>query len=279
MCDEMPIDIHHIIPIRDGGDNKESNAAPLCPTCHRKWGNNPDHRKMISERRDAHYKKCESGDTAASIAAINVKLDSLPSEETIAHLVELIQQQSTSLAQTTIHLDDTEYSFTREEFIHPLIILELLGWISDRAETILSVDLCTANKSNRFCGDFAVEDVKGRRWVKFKALDNEQESISYAHIATTPGGTELVECYTNGGGSGIFGYVAAFRVTKEEALESDHRGRLSRRNRIVLTIIGNFLLGDRYGGSIQYDGQFLKIGPDRGWFNRGKEAEQSHRIP
>ena len=73
LCGKMPVEIHHIIPVNDGGDNAETNAAPLCPTCHRIWGNNPDHRKMIAERRDAHYERCSSTDPAA----IHAKLDSL----------------------------------------------------------------------------------------------------------------------------------------------------------------------------------------------------------
>ena len=270
VCGEMPVDVHHIIPAKDGGDNAESNAAPLCPTCHRKWGNNPDHRKMIAERRDAHYDRCRDGDTAASLADIKAGLESLSAR--------LACLENTGLVRSTIHLDDTEYSFTRKEFVHPLIVLELLGWISDTAETICSVDLCTANKSNRFYGEFSTNQVDGRTWVMGRGdagsrydmgSDDTGITIRYAHIATTQAGTELVECYINGGGSSIFGYVAAFRATKEEALGH---------SRIVLTILGSFGLGDRYYGSILYDGQFLNIGPDRGWFNRGKEVERKLRV-
>ena len=262
ICGEMPVDIHHIKPVKDGGDNAASNAAPLCPTCHRKWGNNPDHRKMIAERRDAHYECCSNADPVA----IHAKLDSLAAA--------LARLESIGLARAAIRLDDTEYSFKREEFVHPLIVLELLGWISDSEETICSVDLCTANKSNRFCGEFSTDRVDGLTWVKGRldmGPDEPSETIQYAHVATTQAGTELVQCHTCGGGSAVFGYVAAFRVTKEEALFG--------RERIALTILGSVGLGDRYSGRIHYDGQFLTVGPDRGWFNRGKEAERKVRIP
>ena len=101
--------------------------------------------------------------------------------------------------------------------------------------------------------------------------DEPSSTIQYAHVATTQAGTELVQCHTCGGGSGVFGYVAAFGITKEEAL-SGH-------NRIALTILGSVGLGDRYSGRIHYDGRFLRVGPDRGWFNRGQEAERKVRIP
>lgn len=262
ICGMMPVDIHHIKPVKDGGDNAASNAAPLCPTCHRTWGNNPDHRKMLAERRDAHYERCSNADPAA----IHAKLDSMAAA--------LTRLESMGLARDAIRLDDTKYSFSREEFVHPLIVLELLGWISDSVETICSVDLCTANKSDRFYGDFSIDRVDGLTWVKGRrdmGPDEPSETIHYAHVATTQAGTELVQCHTCGGGSGVFGYIAAFRVTKEEALFG--------RERIALTILGSIVLGDRYSGRIHYDGQFLRVGPDRGWFNRGKEAELKVRIP
>ena len=169
---------------------QKTNAAPLCPTCHRQWGNNPDHRKIIADRRDAHYDRCRNADIAADIAAdlaaIQAKLDS--------QAAALVRLESIGLARAPIRLDDTEYSFTREEFVHPLIVLELLGWISDTDETICSVDLCTANKSNRFYGEFSTDHVDGRNWVRGR--DDTGMDIRYAHIATTQAGTELVECYT-----------------------------------------------------------------------------------
>lgn len=265
ICGDIPVDVHHIVPAKDGGDNTETNAAPLCPSCHRKFGNNPDHRKMITERRDAHFKRCGNGDLAADLAAIQVKLDS--------HAEALARLESMGLARAPIRLDDTEYSFRREEFVHPLIVLELLGWVYNEDETICSVDLCAANKSNRFFGEFSTDHVDGRTWVRGRLDEGPDEpstTISYAHVATTQAGTELVQCYSCGGGSGVFAWVVAFRAAQEEALFGQKR--------IVLTILGSVALGDRYDGSVHYDGRFLNIGPDRGWFNRGKEAENRVRV-
>ena len=123
-------------------------------------------------------------------------------------------------------------------------------------------------RCNRFYGEFSTDHVDGRNWVRGR--DDTGRDIRYAHIATTQAGTELVQCSTCGGGSGVFGYVAAFRVTKEEVLFG--------RNRITLTILGSVGLGDRYSGRIDYDGRFLRIGQDRGWFNRGKELKRKLRI-
>lgn len=49
------IEIHHIVPQSESGSDGIDNAAPLCPSCHSKYGNNPDLRKQLRERRDRLY--------------------------------------------------------------------------------------------------------------------------------------------------------------------------------------------------------------------------------
>lgn len=55
ICQQFPVEIHHIVPQADGGPDDEGNAAPLCPTCHVTHGGNPDWRKKIREMRDHWY--------------------------------------------------------------------------------------------------------------------------------------------------------------------------------------------------------------------------------
>jgi hypothetical protein len=52
------VQIHHIIPQEEEGPDTEDNAAPLCGSCHDKYGGNPQLRKEIRQRRDAWYQKC-----------------------------------------------------------------------------------------------------------------------------------------------------------------------------------------------------------------------------
>ena len=66
---DVPVEIHHVIPQADGGSDDIDNAAPLCPTCHTKYGNNPDHRKEIRSRRDHWYEICEERRSVATSPA------------------------------------------------------------------------------------------------------------------------------------------------------------------------------------------------------------------
>src|SRR3989344_6261530 len=55
LCHDLGVEAHHIISQKDNGSNDFDNAAPLCPSCHSKYGNNSDKRKMIREMRNFWY--------------------------------------------------------------------------------------------------------------------------------------------------------------------------------------------------------------------------------
>ena len=55
------VEIHHIVPQSQRGPDTEENAAPLCGSCHVLYGNNPDLRKEIRDRRDYWYERCATG--------------------------------------------------------------------------------------------------------------------------------------------------------------------------------------------------------------------------
>lgn len=58
LCKALGVEAHHIIPQSEGGKDIESNAAPLCPSCHETFGANPTKRKFIREARDLWYEIC-----------------------------------------------------------------------------------------------------------------------------------------------------------------------------------------------------------------------------
>jgi hypothetical protein len=58
LCHKLGVEIHHIVPQNEGGDDEEDNAAPLCPSCHEVYGANPIKRAFIREARDCWYDIC-----------------------------------------------------------------------------------------------------------------------------------------------------------------------------------------------------------------------------
>ena len=279
MCHKLDVQIHHIIPQAERGEDTEDNAAPLCPSCHDTYGANPQKRKLIREMRDDWYEKCEKEvESSDAIKGISERLQNLASKEDVERLAVRSKSYVLGASETTDRnsIDNGRYSFVRQEFIHPLIIRELLGWISDRRETTVSIDISSANQSNRFYGEFNVNDRNGRSWVEW--VGSGREFFMYSHVATSPSGVEMVECYDCSGGSGVFGSVGLFSFERDRALGKDEEGKLNTRERYILKILGSIALGDRYGGEISYVDGFLMIGSDNGWFNRGQEAARQLPI-
>lgn len=272
------VEVHHIVPEAMEGANTEDNAAPLCPSCHEIYGANPQKRKLIREARDIWYERCEQEyGTNTKLKEISDTLQNLPTKEGIQHLAvrNTRSEPESSETQALSPLTYNRYSFVGEEFINPLIIRELLGWLSDRGEAICSVDLVSANRSNRFPDAFEVNKRDGKIWVEWKSRG--RESFVYSYIATSPSGVEIIACYDWGGGSAIFGSVGLFCFGYDRALAEDSDGKISTRERIILKSLGSIALGDRYKGELKYKDGFLEIGPDIGWFNRGHET--SRKLP
>jgi hypothetical protein len=59
LCHDLGVEIHHVVPEAEGGANAEENAAPLCPSCHERYGANPVKRKFIREARDFWFEICD----------------------------------------------------------------------------------------------------------------------------------------------------------------------------------------------------------------------------
>lgn len=257
----------------EGGSNLEDNAAPLCASCHRSYGGNPDHRATIRQRRDHWYGECESRSESA-----DSPIDLIRSLHEIFSLEELerltVHNPTYVLGKDgTLPLEETRFSFRQAEYVHPRIVQELLGWISDRNPPVTAVDLDAGNRSNQFHGDFTVaEDSEGVsvQW------EGERSSFWYRHVGTSRSGVEILECHDWMGGSSILCSIALFSLERDRALETDGSG-VSARDRTVLKMIGSRGLGDRYRGDVSYENGLLEVGPDRGWFERGEVA--AWRLP
>jgi hypothetical protein len=85
-CQSIGVDVHHIKPEKDGGANDISNAAPLCPSCHDYFGDNPSKQKEIVQMRDYWYsvvdKKWQStGVESVTLSQIDAKLSNIQNQD------------------------------------------------------------------------------------------------------------------------------------------------------------------------------------------------------
>lgn len=255
-----------------GGADIDDNAAPLCPSCHETYGANPQKRKFIREARDNWYEICAIRfvSNSAELTAIHEMLQRVATKDDLERLA--VQNVGFVLGSSSGDpAVSAAYSFEREEFIHPLIVRELLGSLSDPEATVVAVDLALANHSNRFFDEFSRTPRDARTWIKW--VGAEREWFAYSHIATSPSGIQMVECYDCGGGSGVFGSVGLFSFEHDRALAAGPW--LSARPRILLKTFGSISLGDRFQGQIIYRDGILTIGPDEGRFQEGEKAAKT----
>jgi len=278
LCHSLDVEIHHVIPQAEDGPDTEDNAAPLCPSCHSTYGGNPEKRKFIREARDFWYEYCAKRlSLDRDLQPISEALKDMATKEDLKILA--IQNSSYVLGQAAEGAgpfwEHLRYSFIREDYIHPLVVRELLGWFSDSGETVVSIDLVQANQSNQFDGDYSHYEKDGCTWVEWKS---ERESFSYSHIATSSSGVHMVECYYWGGGSGIFGFVSLLAFECDRSLGNPSSGDPFTRERVLIKTLGTISLGDRYAGDIDYRGGLLTVGPDEGWFSRGEETRREIPI-
>jgi len=92
-CQHIGVEIHHIIPQSVGGPDTLDNAAPLCPSCHSEFGDNPIKRREITQMRDWWYEKVVQmfGPLHSGLLEFLSRIDSLvlESQENSAKLGEL----------------------------------------------------------------------------------------------------------------------------------------------------------------------------------------------
>jgi len=97
LCKALGVEVHHIVPQAQQGDDTEDNAAPLCPSCHETYGANPEKRKFIREARDLWYEICAKRYTSDPdrLSEVLEKLETAATkadlEEATAKLIEVMR--------------------------------------------------------------------------------------------------------------------------------------------------------------------------------------------
>lgn len=153
-------------------------------------------------------------------------------------------------------LESSKYSFIGSEFINPRILEDLVGWLSDTGDQVVSINIADSNRSNRYFGDVSHEQAK----IGFPRVTSSYNEgwFSYQYLGQSFSGVHLVQTWSNGGGSGIFCNIVLVTLSLDSALEYGKKGN-EKNTRFVIKLIGSLPLGDRYEGNVSYKFGFLTI--------------------
>lgn len=154
-------------------------------------------------------------------------------------------------------LETARYSFITPEFINPLILGDLSGWISDSGDQIVSINISESNKSNRYHGDIKVQESENYPIVE----STFQEGWgSYKYIGRSFSGIHIVQTWNNTGGSGIFTNILLLTLSSDSSLKSNGVS-YRKKARYILKLVGSLPLGDRYQGKVKFKYGVLSISP------------------
>ena len=153
-------------------------------------------------------------------------------------------------------------SFIRPPFVHPKIIQDLHGSIADSGEHVVAINVLDSQDSNRYFGAVKIRDIPTEAPFVFVRGNNEE--FGYQHVGTTDSGVHILFCSDWGGGSGIFNSVifVVFERDRGIVCDRDELRISSDRERLLIRKLGRLELGDRWGGELRLNGDWLLVGKD-----------------
>lgn len=215
-----------------------------------------------------HHDRDDARSTNSQVQRVEEKIDKISSSIETPSLE--LDNESDNINKYWKHL---RYSFTRQEFVNPRIVQELIGWISDSAETVTQIDLVEANKSNRFyVNEIVKRKINEQEWVLVEYGQGEG-FFGYSYIGTSPSGVHILKCMENLGGQSTFYTLLLLSLNADESIDPKGDGTQTR-ERVMLKTLGSIILGDRYEGKIKYDGKVLRIGPDQSMMKHGQRLKE-----
>lgn len=157
-------------------------------------------------------------------------------------------------------------SLTSEPFVHPRLVEELVSWVSDGGDQVVSLDLDESEGSNRFCCD----EASGTSYRRSPEKEGDgYHAFGYECIGRTESGVYVLNTYSNDGGSGGWQDLVFVVIENEPGLNVDLKAGKAEmtRPRRVMKKLGQTFLGDRWKGQLKVEGNALYVGKDHGWFS------------
>ena len=175
------------------------------------------------------------------------------------------------------------YSFKKAPFVHPKIVDELIGNLSDVGDQVVAINLLDSQDSNRYFGEIFVTPqtdpmVPSWPWVSSLDLDQNrdrelgdfwgQEFYAYRYLGSTQSGLDLLHAKYSGGGSGVFNYLVFVQTEADYGVEYPLARDINSRKSIaepefqdreLIRMIGKIPLGDRWRGTVEVVGDDVVV--------------------
>lgn len=158
--------------------------------------------------------------------------------------------------QRALEKADRDFSFGGKP-IHPELIKEFETWFSDKSSPVtVSVDVAAAvHAHNEYDTDVvAIENNRVR------ATNSDGRGFyEYERIGTLKNGLHILRTYDCGGGSGVFQNLFFVRFSPDVAYGGDGQSY----ERLLMTVVGEFPLGDRDNSRIEISLNKVIISPSK----------------
>ncbi len=171
---------------------------------------------------------------------------------TVASIILMMMPFVGAQRPTSRPADGHESFQFRDRPIHPACVMTLGTELADGLPAVGAVDVEGCTESQQHPAEFAVRD----GWISIELKDGG--AFSYRHLGVSPGGTHVLETHNFGGGTGVFEDLLLVRVHRDRVRQDDKI-----RDRLLMTSVGSFVLGDRDDGVIRLDGNRLIVGRSR----------------
>lgn len=137
--------------------------------------------------------------------------------------------------------------------VHAGIVEEFNGWISDKGYPLsVAVDLQAAVGSNEYFSDAVENTPSGSRII------HEEGYFNYTWCGRMKNGVHVLRVYESGGGSGVFQSLFFVAFSADRAFKGDETPY----DRLLLSALGSYVLGDRSGSDIMVQDDEIMILPD-----------------
>lgn len=206
------------------------------------------------------------------VIAVLAIIPTLAALATIFSVVAPLVDKSTENANDQFH---SSFSFKEPTFVHPRIIEDLYGWISDSGHIVTEINITDAQSSNRYHGEIILnprtftDDVRPP-WIYW--IDDETPPteywgppphFGYRYLGRTPVGLTILHTKSGGGGTMVSNSIMFVQLTHDYGVDfaSDDskvknapRLKPTKKSRESIRLIGREALGDRWEGSIEIVG-------------------------